>query len=249
MFWKVREALRCWVCHCKPNQILVQCQNCTNFKCSVRHIPLLDTLYPSLLCMLAFSFCSFGRVPVNQASKPSSPGAWCKKESSHAGQPIKPCQNSHHFHLEKLLCNTCIGITCGIICTYLHIVPVQVVWGAQSTRAVVIHLAEWQTYRSPKMSFHILSPVMSLFKYAHQFSHKRCRNRSPRIPHSRCQFHWSPTNSTSQRCRCQLLNVKAPSLAASRRLCRLDAVKRAYSTASGIWKSVNGFNQAANDIL
>ena len=49
----------------KLHELEVQCQT---------H-PLLDTLYPSLHCMLAFSFCSFGRVPANQASKPSSPGA------------------------------------------------------------------------------------------------------------------------------------------------------------------------------
>lgn len=44
--------------------------------------------------MLAFSFCSFGRVPANQASKPSSPGAWCKKRIKSCGSTYQACQNS-----------------------------------------------------------------------------------------------------------------------------------------------------------
>ena len=54
-----------------------------------------------------------------------------------------------------------------------------------------------------------------------------------------------PHNSPSQS---QLLNVSAPSLAASRRLCRLDAAKRAYCIRH-LHERVNRSDHAANDIV
>ncbi len=249
MLWFEKfEALRCSVCHCKPNQIMVQYQYDVRISSVVPHTSPFWILFALYACLLILQFWKGPRQP---GIKAIFPGCLMQKR-------INSCGSTYSSHVKTLssfpFVTALLRFHWYHMWYHLHIAPVQVVWGAQSTRVVVIHLA---ALRPADWMANIVffkdvfsHPVMSLFK-------KRCRNSSPWAffafwqPKLCCQCHWSHSPSQSP----TTAHLRGVSYWMFRHLLSqhredfADLMQRREPTASGICMSMNRSDQAANDIV